>query len=91
MSSDDALHRAFGRVLKDLRVERGMSQETLGFASGFHRTYISQLERGQKSPSLQTLFDLARALNVRPTDLIRHIQSSAIRPAESYRYANRTR
>lgn len=56
------IDRAFGTVLRELRRERGLSQEGLGFESGYHRTYISLLERGLKSPSLQTVFDLARSL-----------------------------
>ena len=62
--------RAFGEVLTATRKRCGMSQETLAFESGLHRTYISQLERGLKAPTLETLFDLARALEVTPTDLI---------------------
>ena len=49
------LAAAFGAVLRDVRKERGLSQEDLGFESGYHRTYVSLLERGLKSPSLQTL------------------------------------
>lgn len=50
------LEQIFGEELRKLREEKGLSQEKLGFESGYHRTYISQLERGQKSPSLKTLF-----------------------------------
>jgi transcriptional regulator with XRE-family HTH domain len=38
---------AFGRVLRDVRRDRGLSQETLAFNSGYHPTYIGQLERGK--------------------------------------------
>lgn len=40
--------QAFGRVLREVRADRGLSQEQFGFESGFHRTYISLLERGLK-------------------------------------------
>jgi len=50
---------AFGNVLRDIRQEHSLSQEELGFESGYHRTYISLLERGRKSPSLNTIFQLA--------------------------------
>ena len=59
---DRSVAKSFGQALRQLRLERGMSQEELGFASGYHRTYISLLERGKKSPSLQTIFQLAKAL-----------------------------
>lgn len=54
-----------------MREDRGISQEELGFKSGYHRTYISLLERGKKAPSLTALFHLAAALGVEPSELIR--------------------
>ena len=62
--------RAFGRVLRKSRKDRSISQEELAFQSGYHRTYIGQLERGEKSPSLRTIFDLAETLKVAPSVLI---------------------
>ncbi len=75
MPRDVGLERLFGRILQELRTERGLSQEELGFESDYHRTYISQLERGQKNPSLKAIFRLARALGVRPSEMIRRIES----------------
>ena len=66
--------QAFGTALRQLRMGRGLSQEQLGFESGYHRTYISQLERGKKSPSLTTLFQLARALKVRPSMIVGEVE-----------------
>ena len=47
------IDKKFGKVLKALRTERGLSQEEFAMNVGLHRTYISQLERGLKSPSLR--------------------------------------
>lgn len=69
--------KAFGRVLRDLRRSRGLSQEQLGFESGYHRTYIGLLERGKKSPSLKTLFRLARALRVKPSQIVEQVEAIA--------------
>lgn len=55
---------AFGKVLKRVRKERGITQEYLAQESGYHTTYISQIERGLKNPTLQTLFCIAKALGV---------------------------
>jgi len=74
-SEGKILGKAFGVVLRRLRQERGISQEGLGFESGYHRTYISLLERGQKSPSLQTIFRLANSLKIHPAELIRQFDS----------------
>ena len=75
MPKDVGLERLFGRILQELRTERGLSQENLGFESNYHRTYISQLERGQKNPSLRAIFRLAKALGVKPSEMIRRIES----------------
>jgi transcriptional regulator with XRE-family HTH domain len=72
------LEKAFGLVLRRLRQDGGLSQEALGFESGYHRTYISLLERGRKSPSLQTIFNLSRALKIDPAELIRQVQVQAV-------------
>lgn len=68
--------QAFGQVLRELRHQRGLSQEALSFACGRHRTYVSLLERGLNSPSLRTLWMLAEALDVRPSTLIRRTEDS---------------
>ncbi|OGP56621.1 MAG: hypothetical protein A2V65_08690 [Deltaproteobacteria bacterium RBG_13_49_15] len=70
-----SLGKAFGFILRRLRQDRGLSQESLGFESGYHRTYISLLERGKKSPSLQTIFTLSKALEIEPNELIRQVES----------------
>lgn len=65
---------AFGRVLAELRKEMKLSQEEFGARSGYHRTYISQLERGEKSPSLRTIFNLAGTLGVSPKRIITAVE-----------------
>ena len=62
--------QAFGDALREHRRKAALSQEALADASGYHRTYIGQLERGEKSPSLRTIFDLATVLKVRPSVLV---------------------
>ena len=75
---DRSIAKSFGNVLKQLRQDRGLSQEKLGFASGYHRTYISLLERGEKSPSLRTIFRLAQALKVEPSEMVERVQSGRV-------------
>ena len=57
-------------MLRELRARSGLSQEALAFACGRHRTYVSLLERGLSSPSLQTLFRIADALGARPSEML---------------------
>jgi transcriptional regulator with XRE-family HTH domain len=70
---------AFGRVLRALRRGQGVSQDELGARSGYHRTYIGQLERGEKSPSLRTLFNLAATLGVAPSKIVRETEHARSR------------
>ena len=77
-SKDRSVDELFGQVLQQFRKEKGLSQEELSFESGYHRTYISLLERGKKSPSLNTLFQLAKALNVEPSEIMVRIQKMGV-------------
>jgi transcriptional regulator with XRE-family HTH domain len=69
------LEQIFGEELRKIREEKGLSQEQLGFESEYHRTYISQLERGQKSTSLKAVFRIAQALGVKPSALIARVEA----------------
>lgn len=71
------LEKVFGQILRDLRQKRGLSQEQLGFESGYHRTYVSLLERGLKSPSLEAIFRIAMALKVKPSIMIQQVEIRA--------------
>jgi transcriptional regulator with XRE-family HTH domain len=55
---------AFGKVLREHRKAKGMSQEDLAGDADFDRTYPSLLERGLRTPTLTVLFALAKALKV---------------------------
>jgi transcriptional regulator with XRE-family HTH domain len=65
---------AFGQVLRDVRESRNISQEELAARAGYHRTYIGQLERGEKLPSLRTIFNLSSTLEVNPSVLVRRVE-----------------
>ncbi|MGA8938655.1 MAG: helix-turn-helix transcriptional regulator [Acidobacteriaceae bacterium] len=69
---------AFGQVLKELRRQRGISQEELAFKSGYHPTYVSLLERGQKSPSLRTIMSLSTALDTQPSEILRQVEKLTV-------------
>ena len=60
--------KAFGKVLREIRHERSLSQEELGFESGYHRTYISLLERGKKSLLRNTIFRSLMTARLHPQD-----------------------
>ncbi|OQX23033.1 MAG: hypothetical protein BWK80_28115 [Desulfobacteraceae bacterium IS3] len=68
------INQAFGQVVKELRGKRKLSQEALSFEADLHRTYISQLERGIKSPSLNTMQKLSKVLGVSLTELMNLVE-----------------
>ena len=54
----------FGRRLREIRQERGLSQEELAFRAGVHRTYVSSVERGKRNVGLVNIERLAQALDI---------------------------
>ncbi len=66
---DQALLKAFGVRLRELRKEHGLSQEKLAELADLHRNYPSLLERGRANPTLLVIAALPRALEVRPYKL----------------------
>ena len=56
------MDKSYGQTLRQIRKDKGLSQEELAFKTNLHRTYISLLERDQKSPSLRTVTTIAVAL-----------------------------
>ena len=59
----------FGKTVAKLRKQIGISQEELAIRCGVHRTYIGALERGEKSPTLNTIEKIAAGLGVKMIDL----------------------
>ena len=58
------IKQRFGLAIKQRRHELGISQEELSFRVGLHRTYISDIERGSRNPSLENIAKLAKALDI---------------------------
>ena len=65
-----------GKELKSVREAVGMSQERLAFEAGVHRTYISLLERDRKSPTLNVLIRICRALGISAAELVARVEKS---------------
>jgi transcriptional regulator with XRE-family HTH domain len=70
VQSTQAASVAFGRRLRELRAEHGLSQDQLAERTGMHPTAIGRLERGVREPRLTTILRVARGLGVQPGALL---------------------
>lgn len=62
--------KSIGKRIRFYREEKKMSQESLSFDAGIHRTYLSDLELGNRNPSILTLLAISTALGVNLIELI---------------------
>jgi len=74
---------AFGKVLRRLRKQVGLTQEELGLDADLMRNYISVLELGQQQPSITTLFKLSVPLKRRPSEILALVEDEILADAAS--------
>ena len=67
-------HSTVGQVIRSIRIKRGLSQEVVSGLAGIARTHLTMIENGTKQANLKTIWSIALALNMRPSDLIRMIE-----------------
>ncbi|PLS30313.1 DNA-binding protein [Bifidobacterium margollesii] len=65
--------RAFGRAISELRRNRRISQERLALLAEIDRSYVGQIERGEKSPTLDKIWQLSDALHVTPVEIFTQV------------------
>lgn len=65
---------AFGKVLRYLRREAGLTQEELSFKAQVERNYVSLIERGVNQPTIRIIFKLATALNTKPSKIFAMVE-----------------
>ncbi len=71
------LAKAFRSNLQALRQKKNLTQQALADKAGISVAYVSLLERGERTPPLQTIETLASALGVKPLDLVSRARLSA--------------
>lgn len=71
------VEEAFGRVLRDFRAELGLSQERFGLEVESGRTYISELERGIRIPTVKWIFKVSRRFGTPPSVLLQRVEKLA--------------
>jgi len=63
-----------GKVICALRKEKGLSQDILSGLAGIARTHLTMIENGTKQPNFETIWRIAQALDMRPSELVRKIE-----------------
>lgn len=72
-----SINKATAATLIKHRSTSKFSQEELADFAGIHRTYVSQIERGLKAPTLVVLFKICSALNIEPHKFVKEIEQRA--------------
>jgi len=67
------IQRTLGRKIRQLRLEKGYSQESFADACNLHRTYMGSLERGERNLTLKTLVTIATTLKMSVAELLKGI------------------
>jgi len=68
---DKKLLQQIGSRIRTIRLEVGLSQEKLAFASGLDRSYVGSVERGERNIAVINLLKIATALNISLSDLLK--------------------
>lgn len=63
-----------GEVICENRKRKGVSQEVLSGFADIGRTHLSAIERGERKPTLETLYRISCALDIKMSDLVRQIE-----------------
>ena len=70
MPKSDPRLRVFGKRVRELRLERRLSQEKLAELAELHRNYVGGIERGERNVALLNILKLARGLRIKPSLLL---------------------
>lgn len=65
-----------GKAVADMRKEKELSQEVLSGLAGIGRTHLSAIERGERKPTLETLYRIACAMDIKMSDIVKRIEEN---------------
>ena len=63
-----------GKIIKEYREKRGLSQEVVSGFADIGRTHLSAIERGERKPTLETFYKICLALDVKPSSVMKSIE-----------------
>ena len=67
---------AIGLTIRRLRVEKGLSQDVLSGLAGLTRTHLTAIENGGKQPNFETIWKIAAAFDMKPSELVARIEKN---------------
>ena len=70
-------NKAVGGAIRKARIERGLSQDVLSGFAGIARTHLTMIENGDKQPNFETIWRIAVALDMKPSELVARIEQEA--------------
>lgn len=82
----NSIHYEIGNRIRQIRTRKKLSQEKLAELSNLNTSYIGQIERGEKNPSVDTVYSIATALDIDISQLFNSISVSA---SDNNSYAQR--
>lgn len=67
-------NQIIGKKIKEMRVQKGMTQDLLSGFAGIARTHLTMIENGTKQPNFETIWKIAIALDMKPSELVAKIE-----------------
>lgn len=71
---------AVGKAISEIRKEKGLSQEVLSGLADIGRTHLSAIERGERKPTLETLYRISCAMDIKMSDIVIKIEENTKEP-----------
>ncbi len=71
-------NKAVGAAIRKSRQEKNLSQDVLSSFAGIARTHLTMIENGDKQPNFETIWKIAVALNMKPSELVSQIEQLII-------------
>ena len=68
-------NQAIGNIIRQKRIKKGMTQEVLSGFAGIARTHLTMIENGTKQPNFETVWRIALALGMKPSELVAEIEN----------------
>ncbi|MCS7465009.1 helix-turn-helix domain-containing protein [Paenibacillus doosanensis] len=69
------IKQIIGKIVKSIRIKKGLSQEDLAFECNVDRSYISMIEVGRNEPSVSKIFEICEGLNIKPSDFFKLVEA----------------